>query len=284
MNAIPLAPKLKNIDFKTVSLTVVTITPAIAEEYLGAVAEGRRSSSKSVDRLVTDLRAGNFIFTADPIKFGTNKELLDGANRLRAVIKSGVSITVLLATGVAVEARNVIDTGAKFGLKNALERRGTAHAANVAGALTAVQAWEREEHTLHPKTGATTNSTSLTFLDAHPEIESIAHEAARYASKIPTLTSKQISALIWAFDKLDRDYRTTFFAKLISGANLEANSPILQLRNLLADEQVSASKRSPRFVFAVTIKAWNSYRTGTTVRSLNFVGGGVHPQEFPIPK
>ena len=284
MNAIPLAPKLKSIDYSAVSLTVVTITPAIAELYLAAVAEDRAPSTKSIDRLVTDMRAGNFLFTADPIKFATTKELIDGHNRLRAVIKSGVTITTLLATGVAADARNVIDTGSKFTLKHALERNGTAHAANVAAALTAVQAWERAEHTLNPLTGATTNTTSLAFLAAHPEIETIAHEAAKYASKIPTLTTKQTSALIWAFDKLDRDARTSFFTKLISGANLEANSPILQLRNLLADELVSVSRRSPRFITAVTIKAWNTYRAGTTVRALNFVGGGVHPQEFPIPR
>jgi hypothetical protein len=84
-------------------------------------------------------------------------------------------------------------------------------------------------------------------------------------------------------DKLDRDERTAFFAKLVSGANLSENSPILRLRNLLLDEQLSASKRSSRFISAVTIKAWNAWRNGSDVRVLNFVGGGTRPQTFPLP-
>jgi hypothetical protein len=286
MSSIPLAPDFTSINFALPTTMAVVITPEIAEQYLSAVAENHRTNAKSFNRLVTDMRNDNFLFTSDTLKVSTAQVLIDGAARLAAVIKSGKTVTMMLATGVNPGARHVVDTGKTFTLKNSLELNGVKHAGSVAAALTAIQAWERGDHLAEPDLfrGVTTNLTSLAFLDANPEVQQIAIEAAKLAAKIPTLTTKQLSAYIWAFDKLDRNARTVFFAKLVSGESIGADDPLYLLREILIRNESSLQKLSGRTVDALTIKAWNVYRAGHLTKTLTFVGGGSRPEDFPLPK
>jgi hypothetical protein len=286
MSNVPLAPDLSTIDFQKQTVTLVTITPAIAEQYLVASTPNIKMSNKSFERLVTDLRAGNFKYTGDSVKLSTAGLVIDGLARLSAIIKANVAVTLLLATGIDVGSRHVIDTGSVFTLKDTLTLEEVKHPGNVAAALTSIQAWERGDHLADPDPfrGTTTNLTSLAFLAAHTEVERVALEAAKLSKKVATLTTKQLSAFIWAFDKLSRDARTDFFAKLVSGANTGENDPIYRLREKLIANEIAQQKLSDRMVSALTIKAWNAYRANITINQLVFVGGGTQPEDFPTPK
>lgn len=286
MTSTPTAPEFTDIDFTARSVFPVLMTPVLAEQYLLANTSGRAMNTKSFDRLVTDMRNGNFKYTGDALKLTVEAKLIDGLSRLNAIIKAGVSVEILIATGVPAESRNVINTGRTWRLKDALDDMGVAHATPVASALTSIQAWERGDHLADPNPfrGTTTNLTSLAFLEAHPHVEQIAIEAAKLSAKLPTLTTKQVAAFIWAFDQLDRDVRTRFFTKLVNGANTGAGDPVYQLREILIKNDNSLVKLSNRKVEALTIKAFNAFHANVDIKQLVFVGGGTAPEDFPLPK
>lgn len=97
------------------------------------------------------------------------------------------------------------------------------------------------------------------------------------------LTSSMFASLWWTFAHIDTDAANRFFMSLASGANLQADDPILILRNTLMAQPHKAgrSTRDNRVrIAALTIKAWNKWRKGKPLRQLKFSAG----ESFPTPR
>lgn len=103
---------------------VTTVTPAVAEEWLGRNESNRNIRPARVAQFVRDMRAGNFSLTGETIKFDWNGNLIDGQHRLTAVRESGVSIQALVVHGLAPTVRAVIDTGSRRSAADALRMAG----------------------------------------------------------------------------------------------------------------------------------------------------------------
>ena len=86
------------------------ITPIKAEEYLARNTRNRNKKPMKIARYARDMAAGNWRFTGEPLKFAADGTLLDGQNRLHAVIESGASIQTAIARGITLEAQDVMDT------------------------------------------------------------------------------------------------------------------------------------------------------------------------------
>jgi hypothetical protein len=130
------------------------------------------------------------------------------------------------------------------------------------------------------------STPSLEFLTEQPEIRDVVREAYSVSQRVPGLTNKQVSQLIWAFDKDDKDDkddRSDFFAKLVSGAGLVEGDPVLALRNFLLRDASPVAKVTSYHRMAMTCKAWNIYRDRRTVGTLKFKAGGAKPEAFPEP-
>lgn len=67
---------------------------------------------------------------------------------------------------------------------------------------------------------------------------------------------------------------------LITGANLEAGSPVLALRNTLFEinrRGVHSDYMSRRRIAGLTVKAWNRWRDGENVKQLRFASSEPFP-------
>lgn len=66
---------------------------------------------------------------------------------------------------------------------------------------------------------------------------------------------------------------------------MDRGNPILTLRNLLIGAKAdSRGEINQTYIAAVTIKAWNRYRSGDPVSQLRFRVGGANPESFPEPR
>src|ERR1043165_2466665 len=90
-----------------------TITPAIAKKYLALNIENNRNVSQGViDTYASDMEDELWISdTGDNIKFNTKGQLVDGQQRLLAVIQANVPVKMWVAYDVSNDAFPVIDTG-----------------------------------------------------------------------------------------------------------------------------------------------------------------------------
>jgi hypothetical protein len=262
---------------------VVTIGPAAAAALMSRNEGNRRIRPQNLNKIITDLNNGDYSFNGSSVVLSTEGLLLDAQHRLLAVIETGVPIKTVIVTGVLVKAQGDMDSGKVRTLGENLRRAGEVNETQLSSALVGIQAWERGERSIDGGKGLTTNNTSIAFLEQNPHIRDIVRDAFTVASNTPGLTHKQVSQLIWAFDKISVEDRIGFFNDLVTGVGLKAGSPVLALRNFLQKDSTSTAKVSPYYRVALTCKAWNHYREGRSIQSLRFNPGGAKPDEFPEP-
>lgn len=94
---------------------IVKMTPELATEILRGNTYNRNISQATVDSYANDMSCGNWSLTGTGISIGKDGRLLDGQHRLKAVVKSGVDVDMLVCSDIengAVE----FDTGKKRSL------------------------------------------------------------------------------------------------------------------------------------------------------------------------
>lgn len=110
---------------------VVNITVDMAKEILSLFNEGNRTKKwKSIERYLRDMNDGIWRLTHEAIAFADIPKLLDGQNRLEAIVKSEKSLKVLVVIGLPAEVATAINEG---------QNRSGSDAALVAGMDTTQQ-------------------------------------------------------------------------------------------------------------------------------------------------
>ncbi|MEY2341424.1 hypothetical protein AB4090_04855 [Acidithiobacillus sp. IBUN Pt1247-S3] len=89
----------------------ILVTPEVAGNLLEYNVDNRKIRNTSVKNLSRSMRNGEWIYTHQGIAVDKNGILIDGQHRLKAVLKSGVSVPMLLFENVDPRAFNVIDQG-----------------------------------------------------------------------------------------------------------------------------------------------------------------------------
>lgn len=78
---------------------VMDITPAMAKDWLESRnANNRAKKRNAIERYARDMKNGNWELTSEGITFGCSGELLNGQNRLYAIVESGVTVKMVVAT------------------------------------------------------------------------------------------------------------------------------------------------------------------------------------------
>lgn len=93
-------------------IEIKTITPQVAERWLKLNYGGNRPlANDRVIEFATSMATGKWTLTHQGICFSDTGKLLDGQHRLSAIIKSGVSVQMLVVTGVSEDTFRAIDIG-----------------------------------------------------------------------------------------------------------------------------------------------------------------------------
>lgn len=245
-----------------ITAKVETITPEIAKTMLGENVNNRRISRDNVNLFAREIRNGEWRFNGEAIKFGKDGRLLDGQHRLLAVIAADKPLTTLVIRGLEDETQQTMDSGKTRTLGDVLTLRGEKNSTQLASLARAVY--------LADQLGM--EAAAQNDLKTHTRRDYLVHRPdpatggrARRITRVPQpirglLTSSMFASLWWTFAHIDTDEANRFFTSLASGANLQADDPILILRNTLMAQPHKAgrSTRDNRVrIAALTIKAWN---------------------------
>ena len=118
---------------ENVVAVVETITPKMAEVYLGFNTQNRKPNNGTIRRYATDMKSGNWKLNGQPIIFDRNNILKDGQNRLMACIVANIPFVSVVVRGVEVDTFDSIDTGHKRNMADMFE------AANIPNARELMQ-------------------------------------------------------------------------------------------------------------------------------------------------
>lgn len=264
----------------------VVVTPLMAIDMLASNTHNRNLKAKRHE-YAEDMRSGDWHpEICDPIRFATDGTLLDGQNRLHAVIEAEMSIPFLVVRGVPVETQVVMDSGVPRRFADAMKLQGEDHHQTLAAVVRL--AWEWDHGITHLTKGRATNSQLSRFLDENPELRDYSTQRSRTVGEACHLPASIVGCLWWVFDRIDEEDAEFFFERLASDTDHSKSEPIHELRRTLhnAAEGVRSARgqRDRVWMMAVTVKAWNAYRAGETVGLYRWKPGGKNPERFPEPK
>jgi hypothetical protein len=280
---------------------VERITPTIARKMLDETeAQGftnRGIRRARVERLAHDIETGAWQITHQPIAVTDTGAVLDGQHRLLAVIMAGVDVDMLVMRGADPETFKVVDTGAVRTTGDSLKIAGYNNVNHLSATVRGFLVYDKLIGTTgnyRTSQGLVTTSDVFEFLD-DPEQRTVAvnavAEASRVANGLARYGLKTSLAMSMMLCRLRRNEigSTTFaefYARLMDGVDLKADSPILALRRWFMHDtgypRVSNEARRP-VACANTIKALNDYALGKP-RSVIAFKLGVEPFPAPLPR
>lgn len=267
---------------------VITVTPDLAEKWLGVNTHNRHVRPAVVDRYARDMIEGEWQYNGDPIRISESNVVLDGQHRLLAVVQSGVSIRSLIVTGLPDESQNTMDIGTSRTMGDQLRLSGEKDEARLAAILRLAVGQSKGKwgpSSYHP-----THAEMRAYLAEHPDLRMAVSIATRARKDLPCRPSL-IGAIYHACAQIDRGDAELFFGEqLCDGIGLFPTDPAHVLRRKLRDD--TARARTPgettrrlngEDVTRYTLLAWNLFRAGKKVQKLQAPKGGWLGK-FPEPK
>jgi len=216
-----------------VKLDQTLVTPETAREWLESTRINRPLRGDQVKAYARDMREGRWRPVGDPIRIDRLGRLIDGQHRLSAIVESGVSLSLVVISGLEPEDQLVIDSGVKRRAADQLILGGQhnmkygVRAASVARAMATIDAGRAFDNKMR-----VTNPEIFEAMEKYPGIidSVVAVEGLHRVAGISPLNAG-IVHLVGTERIPDTTFK--FFADLRSGAGLGATDPVLLLRNRL---------------------------------------------------
>ncbi len=256
--------KMKNTAQLTTEL--INITPAIAKSYLGQNQSNRPLSKRHIQRLSEVMMRKEWITNNDSICFDGSGVLINGQHRLYAIIKSGISVDILVSRGFDPDSFRTMDSLVMArGGRDALALMGVKDCSIISGALTLIHQYKN--YNTMSSYCLITPTIILKEYDLHPDI-------SLYAETIPRGQYKGLLSPVvglyfyYVISKADYNKGNIFMNGLVYGYNLEKHNPMLRLRDKLIKNHSTYPKYSRLDQISLLIYTWNKFMKGEKI--INF--------------
>lgn len=248
------------------NITINNITPTKAARLLRANTGNRRLDTARVRRYAREMSAGQWQLTGDPVKVAVDGRLLDGQHRLEAVVASGVTVRMAVATEVPDDVFAVLDSGKNRTHGDVLQMAGIKQGSVTATVTRCLLVLEAG---LPPTTEAFKLVSRTDILRFATENTEALAAAVQRGNALYNRVGGNWSAwavLCYRTAQVDPDGLAEFTDGVLSGAGLAEGDPRLALRNHLAGRRPSDRVESAA-TYQRVYNAWAQNRRMKTVRS-----------------
>lgn len=260
------------------------ITPERAAVMLSTNRANRSLKKDRVIQYADDMSAGRWRATGESVKLDHEGDLIDGQNRLAAIIRSGVTIRMLVVRGVDRSAQVAMDSGVMRTTNDALSFAGYGNTSVLAATATTHYLWRRGALPHCMSVGTTRERPSreahLAYIQDHPELQ----EAAQFARTIRRfkLPSGAVGAAYIELRRVaDDDEASDFFHRADTMMIRGADDPIGTLVRRIADMRARRESIRPALGLYLIVRTWNAIRTGEGLSKLQVIKSG---EFLPIPE
>jgi len=255
------------------------ISPKKADEFLSQNFCNRPISPLTVQKYVRLIKAGKFYVTHQGIAFDEQGRLRDGQHRLRAIIETRTTVSMMVSRGLTEEAALAIDDGRKRTDAQALSM---AHGGPISGFVAAI-AKEIFIGGLH--FGTTTKPVApdrldlVDFYGEHAEAIQFVWEAFR-DNTAGVGASYILAALVRASYHVPAKKLKRFAEVLASGYSKEGEEFIITLRNHILLKRKEPKNRALRDdLYAKTEQAVADWHANKGVNRI----AKAKKELFPLP-
>lgn len=258
------------------------VTPEMANDWLTHNKHNRRVSDRLVQTYAEDMSAGDWLFTGETVKWDSRGRLSDAQHRLLAIVKSGEPQLMLVVFGLDPKAQEVMDTGRKRKVADALVMRQQANAHLTASVARLVSAWNAgkirtsDSQDIH----AGTHAQVLRTIETDTRIRWAVDLASRHKSHIAARPSA-IGFAAWLMGQAD-PARTVEFLDSIAGFHTEGvGDPRATLIGRLQTAKLGRERLTAVQESWLFVRAFAAFLAGEQLKVLKLSRGPL-AQAFPI--
>lgn len=249
------------------TVTEMVVTPEQALEWLTHNDNNRSISKKHVALLAGMMSRNEYHFVGDPIRFDVDGRLLDGQHRLNAIIESETSHKMIVVSGLTPDSQVYMDAGRKRSPGDQMTVALGIRNGNQAAAIVRNYIMWRDGVFLS-NTRTVGIPEIVNWAEANEDLLVDATTRARRIASVKVPTSVAVSGAVYlAAHKVNPEDAETFWDRLADGVDLEANNPILTLRNGII-RRAKRDRWTRVEEWAYYVRAWNTWRKGGTLERL----------------
>lgn len=255
-------------DKKTVmDVSLEDVTPELATYWMENLNKNNRAkNAHSIARYAAQMGDGLWLTNGEAIIFGVGEGMLNGQHRALAVIKSGLTVTMLVIRFVKAPVSDKklfasCDGGNKRTLAHILGTHGVKNSSTVAGMMQWKKKYDNggvDKSHVH-----VTNSEGLLMLKEYPEMK----ESAIIVQPMRDKVGPSIAGFChYLFSQQNGPLAVQFFDKLTTGLNCVASDPEYILREkLITIRDDKKTFVDPVYPMALFFKAWAGRRDGVAL-------------------
>lgn len=266
---------------REVGTVTVMANPELAREWLQTAASNRRLNEKAVDRLSRDMLEGRWLLNGESIKFDRDGHLIDGQHRLAAIVKSGITVPMLVVFDLDPLAQQTVDLGVSRTTGQIASMAGVKNA-NAKGAISvALIRYHRNREHKWTSSNVPSKTEQLNYMLEHNLLLSQALQDAEEVHRAMGAhrTSYGAAAALVRLAGNSRPDWLPFHERIGDGAGLTHGDARLALRNQMMRVRKQHTVWEAQQQLAWVIKAWNAYCQGDQVKVLRFT-----PNMLPMPQ
>ena len=266
----------------TVDSKLVLVTPEMAKSWLANNPSNRNIREKVVAMYARDMANENWLVTGESIKFDQSGALIDGQHRLNAVIRSDVSVSMHVITGLDKSAQAVMDMQIRRAPSDNLHMQGELNAATLV-AVTRLAIAHQRGFNIGRSAPPLSNSEIYEWIECNPEVREAVEIAVRHSKRL--LCSGSLVGfttwLIWCtvgnWYEIDE-----FWAAASEKIGLRHGDPVIALTNRFMQDKAQRRVIPPIAVASAIVRAWNARRVGKPMTLVKYESG--RDGLIPIPK
>lgn len=254
-------------------LEVTDISPARAIELMGENANNRSISRARVNRLVTEIRSGNWQLNGETVIISQSGKLLDGQHRLAAVALSGQTVRMAIAYDAPEDAVSTIDTGRSRSNSDILTIRGIDGGHKIAAATGTF--W-RMMVNAHP-VAILPASYAMTIIERYPAFSTWTERVNKAATALRLVPNAGlIASLVYLTSVANReDLAERLFSGLSTGAGLQDGDPVLALRNRMLNRRPGERRRTTQDSWPALMRTVSALESNTPVYRVHLGADGA---------
>ena len=259
------------------------VTPELATQFAAKNTDNYRNKKRyNIERLTKEMINGKWEINGEAIIFDTNGLMLDGAHRIKIILKTGFSVGCLIVYNVDPKSKYTIDTGSPRTVTDAMVNIKKSYPKLLTTCLGFIDKYfNGKKFNSHESLSP---DIALDILEMCPEI---CDSARKFHKTQPVATSSVLAFTHYILNlesSADSSSIETFFDKLTIGDSLLKDEPLIILRNHLLDlkkKSAGTKGQDTKSLISMILKTWNWYRLPKTKKkfTINFLIKG-----YEIPK
>lgn len=260
---------------KAVTSEWIKIDPAMATKMLEKNAVNRKLRPRIVECYAEDMAEGLWDETGEAIKFSRTGRLLDGQHRLAAIIESGLTLELLVVTGLPDKSQGSMDQGAGRTAMQALSMGSDVPNASLTAAVARwlLLAGEPGPHLEQALKKKASTPRIVKTVEENPDIIVAAGKYTSLKNSVPGSPT----AVCYTWLHLHRIDATAcdefFFAGLVDLSFKALRDPrkaaLRALQRMEREDGIGPSSKDKAFAtVSVLTRSWNAWRQDEELESI----------------